>query len=141
MNKRSIPKINSIHFGFPILCAGSLLGIIIPVFLKFVFDIFYWPICLVGWILLIGFGIVFAIEMHQDFGTVPYYKKRLAQDIPFDAENQRAIIKCSICTGEQIAGFKNKENGKFTEVMVIRSEQDLILFKKTYQLEDVPKEY
>lgn len=45
------------------------------------------------------------------------------------------------CTGEQIAGFKNKEDGSFTEVLLIKSDTDLEYFKKIYGIEDVKKEY
>ena len=41
-------------------------------------------------------------------------------------------IRCSICTGEQVAGFKNQETGRFEEVMLIRSPGDLELFKEQY---------
>jgi hypothetical protein len=79
--------------------------------------------------------------MHQDFGKVPYYERHLSEDIPFDPDKQIAVIKCSICTGEQVAGFKSKEDGHFTEVMLIRDDMDLIKFKKIYKLEEVKKEY
>lgn len=61
--------------------------------------------------------------------------------IPFDSETQIAVIKCSICTGEQVAGFKNKEDGHFTEVMLIRDDLDLMKFKKMYQITEIKKEY
>lgn len=61
--------------------------------------------------------------------------------IAFDKETQRPILRCSICTGEQVAGFKEIRTGKFQEVMVIRNDQDLDDFRKMYGIEDVPKEY
>lgn len=61
--------------------------------------------------------------------------------IEFDRENQRAILKCSICTGEQVAGFKDIHTGKFQEVMLIRNEKDLENFMTMYDLDNVPKEY
>lgn len=61
--------------------------------------------------------------------------------IEFDRENQRAILKCSICTGEQVAGFKDIPTGKFQEVMLIRNEKDLENFMTMYDLDNVPKEY
>ena len=61
--------------------------------------------------------------------------------IPFDSEKQIAVIKCSICTGEQVAGFKSKEDGHFTEVMLIRDAKDLEKFKETYKIEEIKKEY
>ena len=47
----------------------------------------------------------------------------------------------SICTGEKVAGFKNFSDSHFTEVMVIKTEEDLERFKKIYDLEDMKKEY
>ncbi len=61
--------------------------------------------------------------------------------IPFDSDKQLAVIKCSICTGEQVAGFKSKEDGHFTEVMLIRDAKDLEKFKETYKIEEIKKEY
>jgi hypothetical protein len=61
--------------------------------------------------------------------------------IEFDKENQKAVLRCSICNGEQVAGFKDIRTGKFQEVMVIRSGRDLDDFRQMYGLEDVPKEY
>lgn len=61
--------------------------------------------------------------------------------IEFDRKNQRAIFKCSICIGEQVAGFKDIHTGKFQEVMLIRNEKDLENFMTMYDLDNVPKEY
>ena len=61
--------------------------------------------------------------------------------VPYDADKQIAVIKCSICTGEQVAGFKSKEDGHFTEVMLIRDAKDLEMFKKMYKVTEVKKEY
>ena len=79
--------------------------------------------------------------MHRIFGKKPYYERHLSEDIPFDPDKQIAVIKCSICTGEQVAGFKNKEDGHFTEVMLIREAKDLEKFKEIYNIADIKKEY
>lgn len=68
-------------------------------------------------------------------------KKESAPVIEYDPEKQRAILKCSICNGEQVAGFKDKQTGHFTEVMLIRNEQDLDVFMKMYNLSAISKEY
>ena len=88
-----------------------------------------------------GFLVIFAIEMHQDFGKVPYYERHLKDTIPFNPEKQYAVIRCSICTGEQVAGFKNIEDEHFTEVMLIKTEEDERRFKQIYDIETVKKEY
>lgn len=67
--------------------------------------------------------------------------QELSQPISYDKDRQTAVIRCSICTGEQVAGFKNLEDGSFTEVMLIKNEDDLELFKKTYGLSEVKKIY
>lgn len=68
-------------------------------------------------------------------------KKVAAPLIEYDPEKQRAILKCSICNGEQVAGFKDKQTGHFTEVMLIRNGQDLDTFMEMYDLSAVSKEY
>ncbi|MBR2853655.1 MAG: aspartate dehydrogenase [Clostridia bacterium] len=42
------------------------------------------------------------------------------------------VIRCSICTGEQVAGFKRKKDGTFEEVMLLRDEGDLRQFREQY---------
>ncbi len=54
----------------------------------------------------------------------------------YDKENLRPIIRASICTGEQVAGFKDINTGKFTEVMLIRDSKDLYEFKEMYGIKD-----
>ena len=44
-------------------------------------------------------------------------------------------IRCSICTGEQVAGFKNPDTGRFEEVMLLRSPDDLAYFRQQYGIE------
>ncbi|MBQ1897194.1 MAG: aspartate dehydrogenase [Lachnospiraceae bacterium] len=51
------------------------------------------------------------------------------------------MIRASICNGEQVAGFKNKETGEFHEVMMIKDQGELNEFMKTYGLDHVDKEY
>lgn len=100
-----------------------------------------WELCVIGGIILAGFAVVFVIEMRQDFGDIPYYERHLLDTIPFDPQKQYAVIRCSICTGEKVAGFKNIQDGHFTEVMLIRTSEDEKRFKKIYDLETVKKEY
>lgn len=69
------------------------------------------------------------------------YQKHLKETIPFDPDKQIAVIRSSICTGEKVAGFKNKETGHFTEVMLIKSPDDENVFRTTYQIDSIKKEY
>jgi hypothetical protein len=59
----------------------------------------------------------------------------------YDKEIQKPVIHCSICNGEQVAGFKNLTTGKFEEVMVIKSDKDLREFMEMYGVTDIVKEY
>ena len=53
------------------------------------------------------------------------------------------MIRSSICTGEQVAGFKNIHTGKFSAVLLIRNGGDLQEFLDTYDISetDVATEY
>jgi len=52
----------------------------------------------------------------------------------YDKETQKPIIKSSICTGEKVAGFKDINSGKFTEVMLIRDSKDMDYFLEKYDI-------
>lgn len=68
-------------------------------------------------------------------------RKKQQPAVLFDPETQYAVIRSYICTGEKVAGFKNKSDGHFTEVMLIRSAEDEKEFKDTYEVEMVKVEY
>ena len=59
----------------------------------------------------------------------------------FDREKQIPVLRCSICNGEQVAGFKDIHTGKFEEVMFIRNEGDLKDFLEMYGIDRISKEY
>ena len=69
------------------------------------------------------------------------FGKKQKPDIKFDPDTQYAVIRSSICTGEKVAGFKNRKDGHFTEVMVIRSSADEKIFKEMYGLDNIRTEY
>ena len=71
------------------------------------------------------------------FGT----RKKKETTVQFDPETQYAVIRSSICTGEKVAGFKNKTDGHFTEVMLIRTAADEKEFKETYGVDSLKVEY
>lgn len=52
----------------------------------------------------------------------------------FDRDNLRPMIRSSICTGEQVAGFQNIHTGKFSEVMLLRNHRDLAEFLYIYDI-------
>lgn len=69
------------------------------------------------------------------------FKKKTITKV-YDRENKKPVIKASICTGEQVAGFKDIHTGRIEEVMLIRSQSDLAYFKEMYGIEEeIAKEY
>lgn len=70
-----------------------------------------------------------------------FHKKTVKE--AYDKENQRPVVRASICTGEKVAGFKDVRTGKFTEVMLIRNDRDMDEFLKRYGVsaEEVTKEW
>ncbi|MBR1758226.1 MAG: aspartate dehydrogenase [Lachnospiraceae bacterium] len=50
----------------------------------------------------------------------------------FDLSLWTPVLRCSICTGEQTACFRENATGKLREVMLIRNEQDLEEFRRKY---------
>jgi hypothetical protein len=60
-------------------------------------------------------------------------KKRPAPT-SYDSNEYKPVLHCSICTGEQVAGFKNRRTGQFEDVMLVRSQKDLQAFLDRYGL-------
>ena len=60
-----------------------------------------------------------------------FFQKKL-ETRTYDKENQKPVIRSSICTGEKVAGFQDTRTGKFTEVMLIRTFGDLEEFPGLY---------
>ncbi|MDE6589327.1 MAG: aspartate dehydrogenase [Oscillospiraceae bacterium] len=56
--------------------------------------------------------------------------------VPYDKSGKIPTIRASICTGEQVAGFKDSVSGKFEELMLIRNSRDLSEFLQRYQVEE-----
>lgn len=69
------------------------------------------------------------------------FKKKKQVRKQYDQNTQKPILHCSICTGEQVAGFQDIKTGKFEEVMLIKHERDLNAFMEMYGIEKVTKEY
>ncbi|MCR5802131.1 MAG: aspartate dehydrogenase [Lachnospiraceae bacterium] len=70
-----------------------------------------------------------------------FHKESHYEKIEYDPDSQYAVIRSSICTGEKVAGFKNKTDGHFTEVMLIRNAEDEKRFREIYDLDTVKVEY
>lgn len=73
-------------------------------------------------------------------------KKRMKKalgfpDVLFDPMRQKAVLRCSICTGEQVAGFKDLESGRIREVTLIRNDEELQAFMQHYGISEIEKIY
>lgn len=68
-------------------------------------------------------------------------KKNKTSFTDYDPKTMKAVLRCSICTGEQVAGFRENSSGKFIDVMLIRDDKDLEVFKEKYGIESISKEY
>lgn len=42
-----------------------------------------------------------------------FRKKKRAVRSTYDPQTLKPVLRCSICSGEQVAGFKNLKTGKF----------------------------
>lgn len=63
-------------------------------------------------------------------------KKQTQETRSYDKTQKIPIIRASICTGEQIAGFKDKTSGQFEEVMFLRTPADLQDFLRLYGISE-----
>ena len=63
------------------------------------------------------------------------------KQLDYDRENWRPVLKCSICNGERVAGFKNIRTGEFKEESFIRSDEELEAFKRRYGISEMKTEY
>lgn len=134
-------KINSIHFGGKMLATGAALCVAVPAAVYFITGRFVWQSLIPGAAVLLALAVILAVEKIQDISKTPYYEKGLKQSVPYDSEKQVPVIRSSICTGEKTAGFKDKKTGRFTEVMVVKSEEDKKRFMEIYGLDSVNTEY
>ena len=69
------------------------------------------------------------------------FRKKQVERAEYDKENWKPVLRCSICNGEQVAGFKNIHTGVFREECFILNDSDLEDFKKKYGITDLVKEY
>ncbi len=71
------------------------------------------------------------------------FQKDFTANVSYDRSKKIPVIRSSICTGEQVAGFKNIDTGNFEEVMLIQGEKDLADFIKKYKIDpaEIKKEW
>lgn len=65
-----------------------------------------------------------------------FWSRKKNKKIAYDKSGKIPVIRASICTGEQVAGFKEESTGKFHEVMLIQSDADLKEFLSLYDVEE-----
>lgn len=64
------------------------------------------------------------------------FRKRKTSVVAYDKGEKIPTIRSSICTGEQVAGFKDPVSGKFEELMLIRNDRDYQEFLRLYQVDE-----
>ena len=57
----------------------------------------------------------------------------------YSLDEWEPVIRSSICTGEKVAGFKNRHTGVFEDVMLIKAPGDLEEFRKKYGITEQTK--
>ena len=70
-------------------------------------------------------------------------RSKKQRKIEYDKTGKKPVIRASICTGEQVAGFKDVKSGKFEDLMVLHTDEDRKLFMELYDVkeEEITKEY
>lgn len=63
------------------------------------------------------------------------FKKKEPPKIPYDPAAQEPAVRSSICTGELVLGFLDRETGKFKEYELARSQGDVDKFCKRVGIE------
>ena len=70
-----------------------------------------------------------------------FTKKKTAEPLVYDREKEYPVLHCSICNGEQVVGFKNRDTGHFREITLIRTPAELDTFMKQCGISEITKEY
>lgn len=65
-----------------------------------------------------------------------FKKRKKPSPVSYDRGGKIPVIRSSICTGEQVAGFKDPVSGRFEELMLIRNDRDFQEFLLRYQVEE-----
>ena len=71
-----------------------------------------------------------------------FSRKKTAYPV-FPKGDYEPVLRCSICTGEQVLCSKDRQTGEMTELMLIRNPSDLFAFCEANGIsaEDVQKIY
>ena len=70
-------------------------------------------------------------------------RKKKKEVFSFDRTEMKPVLRSSICTGEQVAGFKELKTVKFQDVCLIKIQTDLREFMEQYGIreEEISKEW
>ena len=71
----------------------------------------------------------------------PWQRHKQAPAETYDSALLEPVIRCSICTGEQVAGFRNRHSGQFTAVTLITGPADLQDFCSRYGVSNPKRIY
>lgn len=63
-------------------------------------------------------------------------RRKKQHTVPYNKTGKIPVIRSSICTGEQVAGFKDLASGRFEELMLIQNSDNLQEFLTRYQVEE-----
>ncbi len=63
-------------------------------------------------------------------------KKSEESRFPYDPALHEPVIRSSICTGEKVAGFRDRKGGTLHEVAVVNDYSEMQRFLKTYGLKE-----
>lgn len=70
------------------------------------------------------------------------FRRKSKARLSYDRESKAPAIRASICTGEQVAGFRDLKTGAFEEIMLIRDASDLAEFRERYGITgEIEKKY
>mgnify|MGYP007070077374 CR=1 FL=1 len=83
---------------------------------------------------MVIWAIVNTSEGSEQMKPGNFFQKKPAAE-GYDRDTLTPVIRASICTGEKAAGFREKTDGKFREVMLIRSKADLEAFRKRFGID------
>lgn len=81
------------------------------------------------------------VRLNEEGVFIMFKKKTVLPAYQYDREVQKPVLKCSICNGEQVAGFKNVRTGQFEEIMLIRNRTQLQEFMERCGIDTIGKEY
>ena len=134
-------KVNASSPAGKLVACGVLVGGVIPLIVWVATGLVAWPLVIVGAAIVLVAGVQVASGKLRSSGRGSRSVRSLADAVPYDPATQYPVVRASICTGERVAGFKNRTNGHFTEVMLITSAEDEQAFMDAYQIETLKTEY